>query len=102
MGLDISILSVPRALATKPADANIGSRYDSKPRWTQVTHERNDWALHERLADLYYRRGGVQDDFNNVTVRLYRRDLRLLDQYLTAPIIEHMKKGRVVYAESSF
>jgi len=102
MGLDINILSVPRALTTKPTDAYLGSPYDGNPRWKQVTYERNDWALHERLADLYYRRGGVQDDFNNVTVRLYRRDLRLFAEYLTAPILEHMKNGRVVYAESSF
>jgi hypothetical protein len=102
MGLDINILSVPRAVTTKPADAYIGSRYDAKPRWKQVTYERSDWGLHAVLYVLYRKRGGIQDAFNNVTVRLYKSDLRLFDASLTAPILEHMKKGRVVYAESSF
>jgi len=102
MGLDINILSVPRAVATNPTDAYIGSRYDAKPKWKQVTYERSDWGLHSVLYVLYRKRGGVQKEFNNVTVRLYKRDLRLLDAHLTAPILEHMKKGRVVYAESSF
>ncbi len=102
MGLDINILSVPRAVATKPTDAYIGSRYDKNPRWRQVTYARSDWDLHDTLCVLYSKRGGIQDEFNNVTVRLYKRDLRLLDAHLTAPILEHMKQGRVVYAESSF
>jgi hypothetical protein len=51
---------------------------------------------------LYSKRGGTKEDFNNTTVRLYKSDLRLFDASLTAPILEHMKKGRVVYAESSF
>ena len=102
MGLDINILSVPRAVTTKPVDAYIGSRYDAKPRWKQVLWWRNDWDLHEVLIGLYRKRGGIQDEFNNVTVRLYKSDLRLFDASLTAPILEHMKKGRVVYAESSF
>lgn len=102
MGLDINILSVPRAVTTKPVDAYLGSRYDANPRWKQVTYERNDWGLHTQLMSLYYTRGGTQDTFNNVTVRLYKRDLRLLDESMTAPILEHMKQGRVVYAESSF
>ena len=102
MGLDINILSVPRALTTKPTDAYLGSRYDSNPRWKQVTYERSDWGLHSILYVLYRKRGGLQKEFNNVTVRLYKSDLRLFNASLTAPIIEHMKKGRVVYAESSF
>jgi len=102
MGLDINILSVPRAVTTKPVDAYIGSRYDANPRWKQVLWWRNDWDLHEVLIGLYRKRGGIQDEFNNVTVRLYKSDLRLFDASLTAPILEHMKKGRVVYAESSF
>ena len=102
MGLDINILSVPRAVTTKPADAYIGSRYDANPRWKQVLWWRNDWDLHEVLIGLYHKRGGIQNEFNNVTVRLYKSDLRLFDASLTAPILEHMKKGRVVYAESSF
>ena len=102
MGLDINIVSVPRAVTTKPVDAYLGSRYDAKPRWKQVTYERSDWGLHAVLYVLYRKRGGIQDEFNNVTVRLYKSDLRLLDASLTAPILEHMKKGRVVYAESSF
>jgi hypothetical protein len=102
MGLDINILSVPRAVTTKPVDACIGSRYDAKPRWKQVTYERSDWGLHAVLYVLYRKRGGIQDEFNNVTVRLYKSDLRLFDASITAPILEHMKKGRVVYAESSF
>jgi hypothetical protein len=102
MGLDINILSVPRAVATKPADAYVGSRYDKNPRWKQVTYERSDWGLHAILYVLYRKRGGIQNEFNNVTVRLYKRDLRLFDASISAPILEHMKKGRVVYAESSF
>jgi hypothetical protein len=102
MGLDINILSVPRVVATNPTDAYIGSRYDKKPKWKQVTYERNDWGLHTQLMQLYYSRGGAQDTFNNVTVRLYKRDLRLLNDSMVAPILEHMKQGRVVYAESSF
>ena len=102
MGLDINILSVPRAVTTKPVDAYIGSRYDAKPRWKQVTYDRSDWGLHAILYVLYRKRGGIQNEFNNVTVRLYKSDLRLFDASLTAPILEHMKKGRVVYAESNF
>jgi len=102
MGLDINILSVPRAVATNPTDAYIGSRYDANPRWKQVTYERSDWGLHAVLYVLYRKRGGIQKEFNNVTVRLYKRDLRLLNESMVAPILEHMKQGRVVYAESSF
>jgi hypothetical protein len=102
MGLDINILSVPRAVTTKPVDAYLGSRYDANPRWKQVTYERSDWGLHAVLYVLYRKRGGRQAEFNNVTVRLYKSDLRLFDASITAPILEHMKKGRVVYAESSF
>jgi len=102
MGLDINILSVPRAVTTKPVDAYIGSRYDAKPRWKQVAYARSDWDLHDIFCVLYRKRGGIQDEFNNVTVRLYKSDLRLFGASLTAPILEHMKKGRVVYAESSF
>jgi hypothetical protein len=102
MGLDINILSVPRAVTTKPVDAYIGSRYDANPRWKQVLWWRNDWDLHDLLAMLYHKQGGIQNEFNNVTVRLYKRDLRLFDASITAPILEHMKQGRVVYAESSF
>ena len=102
MGLDINILSVPRAVTTKPADAYVGSRYDKNPRWKQVTYERSDWGLHAVLYVLYRKRGGIQDEFNNVTVRLYKSDLRLFDASISAPILEHMKQGRVVYAESSF
>jgi len=102
MGLDINILSVPRAVTTKPVDAYLGSRYDAKPRWKQVAYTRSDWGLHAVLYVLYRKRGGIQNEFNNVTVRLYKSDLRLFDASITAPILEHMKKGRVVYAESSF
>jgi len=102
MGLDINILSVPRAVATNPTDAYIGSRYDKNPKWKQVTYARSDWDLHDTLCVLYSKRGGMQDEFNNVTVRLYKRDLRLLNESMVAPILEHMKQGRVVYAESSF
>jgi hypothetical protein len=102
MGLDINILSVPRAVATQPTDAYLGSRYDANPRWKQVTYERSDWGLHSVLYVLYRKRGGVQKEFNNVTVRLYKRDLPLLNESMVAPILEHMKQGRVVYAESSF
>ena len=102
MGLDINILSVPRAVTTKPADAHIGSRYDANPRWKQVLWWRNDWGLHDLLATLYRRQGGTKENFNNTTVRLYKRDLRLFDASIAAPILEHMKQGRVVYAESSF
>ena len=102
MGLDINILSVPRAVTTKPADAYIGSRYDANPRWKQVLWWRNDWDLHDLLATLYRKQGGTKEDFNNTTVRLYKRDLRLFDASIAVPILEHMKQGRVVYAESSF
>jgi len=102
MGLDINIISVPRAVATQTTDAYLGSRYDANPRWKQVTYARSDWGLHSVLYVLYRKRGGVQKEFNNVTVRLYKRDLRLLDKSITAPILEHMKQGRVVYAESIF
>jgi hypothetical protein len=102
MGLDINILSVPREVATDPTDAYLGSRYDTFPKWKQVAYERNDWGLHDIFCVLYSKRGGTQDTFNNVTVRLYKRDLRLLNESMTAPILEHMKQGRVVYAESSF
>jgi len=102
MGLDINIVSVHRVVATKPADAYVGSQYDRTPKWRQVAYERGAWELHELLAMLYRKRGGTKEDFNNTTVRLYKRDLRLFDASISAPILEHMKKGRVVYAESSF
>ena len=102
MGLDINIVSVHRVVATKPADAYVGSQYDRTPKWRQVAYERGAWELHELLAMLYRKQGGTKEDFNNTTVRLYKSDLRLFDASLTAPILEHMKKGRVVYAESSF
>ena len=114
MGLDIQILSVPRAMALKAADVRLGSRYDTHPRWQQVAHERNNWGLHSLLAALYLCRGGTQDEFNDTTVRLYKRDLQLFLQtfegtvapaispYRASLIIDHMRKGRVVYAESSF
>lgn len=102
MSLDINIISVPRAVTTKPVDAYIGSRYDRKPKWQQVAYEQGDWDLHALLARLYYRQGGTQENFNNVTVRLYKRDLCMFNASITAPILEHMKRGRVVYAESSF
>ena len=114
MGLDIQILSVPRAVAVKATDARLGSRYDKNPRWQQVAYERNNWDLHSLLAALYAERGGTQDEFNDTTVRLYKRDLRLFLQTFegtvppaispstAAQIIEHMQRGRVVYAEASF
>jgi hypothetical protein len=102
MGLDINIVSVHRVVATKPADAYVGSQYDRTPKWRQVAYERGAWDLHELLAMLYRKQGGTQEEFNNVNVRLYKRDLRLFDASISAPILEHMKKGRVVYAESSF
>jgi len=102
MGLDINIVSVHRVVATKPADAYVGSQYDRTPKWRQVAYERGAWELHELLAMLYRKQGGTQEEFNNVNVRLYKRDLRLFDASISAPILEHMKKGRVVYAESSF
>ena len=43
MGLDIQILSVPRAVAVRAADAELGSRYDKNPRWRQVAYDRNNW-----------------------------------------------------------
>jgi len=102
MGLDINIVSVHRVVATKPADAYVGSQYDRTPKWRQVAYERGAWDLHALLAMLYRKQGGTQEEFNNVNVRLYKRDLRLFDASISAPILEHMKKGRVVYAESSF
>jgi hypothetical protein len=102
MGLDINILSVPRKVATDPTDAYLGSRYDANPRWKQVAYARSDWDLHDIFCVLYDKRGGTKEDFNNTTVRLYKRDLGLFDASIRAPILEHMKKGRVVYAESSF
>ena len=110
MGLDIQILSVPRAMALKATDVRLGSRYDKNPRWQQVAYERNNWDLHALLAALYAERGGTQDEFNDTTVRLYKRDLQLLrrsvygryDSPMATQIIEHMQKGRVVYAEASF
>ena len=102
MGLDINIFSVHRAVATKPADAYFGSRYVAKPRWKQVAYARSDWDLHDLLAILYHKRGGTKEEFNNVNVRLYKRDLRLFCAPLAEAILKHMKKGRVVYAESSF
>ena len=102
MGLDINIVSVHRAVATKPTDAYVGSQYTRMPKWRQVAYERGAWDLHELLAKLYHKQGGTQEEFNNVNVRLYKRDLRLFDASIAVPILEHMKKGRVVYAESSF
>ena len=102
MGLDINIFSVHRAVATKPADAYFGSRYVAKPRWKQVAYERGAWELHDLLATLYRKQGGTEEEFNNANVRLYKRDLRLLHAPLAEAILKHMKKGRVVYAESSF
>ena len=102
MGLDINIVSVHRVVANKPADAYVGSQDDGNPRWKQVAYERGAWDLHEVLIGLYYTRGGTQTTFNNVTVRLYKRDLRLLCAPLAEAILKHMKQGRVVYAESSF
>ena len=102
MGLDINIVSVHRVVATKPADAYVGSQYDANPRWKQVAYARSDWDLHDLLATLYHKQGGTKEEFNNVNVRLYKRDLRLLDKSIAVPILEHMKQGRVVYAESSF
>jgi hypothetical protein len=86
----------------KATDARLGSRYDKNPRWQQVAYERNNWDLHALLAALYAERGGTQDEFNDTTVRLYKRDLHLFRPSTAEQIIEHMKKGRVVYAESCF
>ena len=102
MGLDINIVSVHRAVATKPTDAYVGSQYTRMPKWRQVAYERGAWDLHELLAKLYHKQGGTEEEFNNVNVRLYKRDLHLFDASIAVPILEHMKKGRVVYAESSF
>ena len=102
MGLDIQILSVPRAVAVRAADAELGSRYDKNPRWRQVAYDRNNWDLHCLLAELYRRQGGAQPEFNNTTVRLYKLDLHLFRPSVAAQVVEHMRKGRVVYAESSF
>ena len=102
MGLDIQILSVPRAVAVRAADAELGSRYDKNPRWRQVAYDRNNWAMHYQLAELYRRQGGKQPEFNNTTVRLYKHDLHLFRPSVAAQVIEHMRKGRVVYAESCF
>jgi hypothetical protein len=102
MGLDIQILSVPRSVVLKATDARLGSRYDKNPGWQQVAYDRNNWDLHYKLTELYRRQGGAHYDFNNTTVRLYRRDLHLLRPAVVAQVIEHMKKGRVVYAESCF
>ena len=102
MGLDINIVSVHRVVATKPTDAYVGSQYDRTPKWRQVAYERGAWDLHELLAKLYHKQGGTQEGFNNVNVRLYKRDLHLFYAPLAETIFEHMKKGRVVYAESSF
>ena len=79
-----------------------GSCYDANPRWKQVAYERGAWDLHEVLIGLYHKQGGTQEEFNNTNVRLYKRDLRLFCAPLAEAILEHMKKGRVVYAESSF
>ena len=102
MGLDINIVSVHRVVATKPTDAYVGSQYTRMPKWRQVAYERGAWDLHELLAKLYHKQGGTQEEFNNVNVRLYKRDLHLFYAPLAETILEHMKKGRVVYAESSF
>ena len=102
MGLDINIVSVHRVVATKPADAYVGSQYDTKTKWRQVAYERDAWDLHALLSTLYRKQGGTEEEFNNVNVRLYKRDLRLFYAPLAETILEHMKKGRVVYAESSF
>jgi hypothetical protein len=102
MGLDINIVSVHRAVATKPTDAYVGSQYTRMPKWRQVAYERGAWELHDLLTKLYRKQGGAKEEFNNVNVRLYKRDLRLLCAPLAEAILEHMKKGRVVYAESSF
>ena len=102
MGLDINIVSVHRVVATKPTDAYVGSQYTRMPKWRQVAYERGAWDLHELLIGLYHKQGGTQEEFNNVNVRLYKRDLRLFDASIAVPILEHMKQGRVVYAESSF
>ena len=102
MGLDINIVSVHRVVATKPTDAYVGSQYDRTPKWRQVAYERGAWDLHELLAKLYHKQGGTQEEFNNVNVRLYKRDLHLFYAPLAETIFEHMKQGRVVYAESSF
>jgi len=102
MGLDINIVSVHRVVSTKPADAYVGSQYDRTPKWRQVAYERGSWDLHELLAKLYRKQGGTQEEFNNVNVRLYKSDLHLFHAPLAETIFEHMKQGRIVYAESSF
>ena len=102
MGLDINILSVPRTVATAKTDANIGSRYDAKPKWKQVFYARNDWRMHNALSNLYRKRGGVDDVFCNKTVRLYARDLPLLDASVSREVAQHLSKRRVVYAQSDF
>ena len=101
MGLDIQILSVPRTMSTLAVDGNIGNQYSRTPRWQQVDYSRGDWDTLDILAGLYARQGG-EGDFNNRSVRIYKRDLHKLPSYWHASIQKHLSKGRVVYAEVSF
>jgi len=101
MGLDIQMLSVPRTMSTLAVNGNIGSQYSPNPRWQQVDYSRGDWSTLGVLASLYASRGG-KGDFNNRSVRIYKRDLQTLPSYWHTSIQKHLNKGRVVYAEVSF
>ena len=103
MGLDIQMPSVPRTMSTLAVNGNIGSQYsfNPRPRWQQVDYSRGDWDTLGVLASLYASRGG-KGDFNNRSVRIYKRDLQTLPSYWHTSIQKHLNKGRVVYAEVSF
>lgn len=102
MGLDINVLSVPRTVSTVRTGADIGGKYDAKPKWRQVCYDRNNWALLAKLHALFLNNGGG-GDFNNTNVRLYAKDAaRLFDGQEAQEIINHIRKGRIVYARVDY
>jgi hypothetical protein len=94
MGLDINIVSLPRATSDCVTEFT--------PSQEQVGYARNNWTLLGVLAHIHKKRGGESGSFNDASLRIYKRDLKALPEHLHEPILEHLGKARVVYAVCSY
>ena len=94
MGLDINIVSLPRATNDCVTQFT--------PSQKQVGYARNDWSLFGVLANIHKKRGGELSDSDDVCLRIYKRDLKALPKNLHEPILEHLGEARAVYAVCSY